>query len=256
MISKNKIKFISSLKQKKYRQEFQTFVLEGEKLFDECASFAPQRLLEVFALPDWIEQKQDQLSKLNIEYHPVNARTLGRISQLKTPNNVLALGKIDQSPFVFDKAPDYAFFLDDINDPGNLGTILRISNWFGWDTLFCSPDTVDEYNSKVVQASMGAFFRTRVVRTTLEKIRNQLKNHQILGADMNGKNVFDFLWPQKAIVLIGSESHGIADENLPFVNEFVRIPGSMDSGMESLNAAVSAGILAAVIYKKRFAVNG
>ncbi|MFM2203210.1 MAG: hypothetical protein RLZZ605_174, partial [Bacteroidota bacterium] len=170
-------------------------------------------------------------------------QTLARMSQLQTPNHVLLVVEYS-SKMVIPKETGWIIALDTIQDPGNMGTILRIADWFGINTIICSPQCVDIYNQKVIQSGMGAHLRVAVEYKELDTFfkTNQLP---VYAALLNGENLFQVKSKQAGIILIGNESKGIAPELLPFASHPITIPRI--GGAESLNAGVATGIIAAYL---------
>jgi TrmH family RNA methyltransferase len=249
MLSKNKIKSIQRLKLKKYRYQFRTYLLEGEKMAEEILRHSPEKVREVLATQDWLEANQAFLSHTSMEIQEITEAELKKISLLKTPNKVLILAEMMPTLPEDEKIAisNAAFFLDGIQDPGNLGTILRIADWFGFYDLFCSPGTVDLYNPKVVQASMGAFFRVNVQQLSLGELLERSGPLTVYGADLKGESVFSTEWEWPSLVVMGNESQGIKKETASLIREFVHIPSYKGSEMESLNAGIATGIIAAVL---------
>ena len=201
-ISKNQLKLIQSLTQKKYRLKHQLFLAEGVKVVNELLQSSFE-IFQLFATNDFsCEDFQDKRTL-------ISEADLKKISQLKTPNEVVGLFKIPtQKPI---KSSGVTVVLDAINDPGNLGTIIRLCDWFGVTQLICSEDTVDCYNPKVVQASMGSLPRIAIHYTTLITFLQQ-SNLPIFMADMDGENVYKTKLPEEAILIMGNEANGVSYE--------------------------------------------
>ena len=180
MVSKNQIKLITSLQQKKYRKQEQLFFAEGVKVVQEL-------LHSNFELQDLFTTKQDFLTVPKNKVHAISEAELKKISVLTTPNTCLAVFKIPKAKEMVEKGLIVA--LDDVRDPGNLGTIIRLCDWFGIETLFCSEESVDIYNPKVVQATMGSISRVNVVYGNLETFLSQTKL-PVFGTFMDGKNIY------------------------------------------------------------------
>ena len=237
MLSKSQLKYIQSLDQKKYRDEESVFVAEGPKLVNEILQSKNAELKNLYALKQWIRQNEELLPAVNIT--EVDEIELQRISQLKTPNNVLAVFKKFKikEPVVQNKI---SLVLDAIRDPGNLGTIIRIADWFGVDDIICSDDSADVYNSKVVQATMGSITRVNIFYTDLP---TWLKDQEVIiyGALLEGKDVTKMNALREGLLIIGNESTGIRQELLSCINEKITIPKKGKA--ESLNAAIATGII-------------
>lgn len=233
-LSKNNIKLITSLQQKKYRQKHQLFVAEGVKVVKELLASS----LEVEQL---YTTEESFISPKNVEVTLISENELKKISTLKTPNKVLGLFKIPKEEEV--NKSNFMVALDGINDPGNLGTIIRLCDWFGVSELVCSKNTVDCYNQKVVQSTMGSLTRVHVSYVDLSEF---LKNTSlpIYTADMHGDNVYTTSLPQKAILVMGNEANGISSEIAEIVKNSVTIPRFGDlQQTESLNVATATAIL-------------
>lgn len=246
LLTRNQAKHLRALRNRKYRHEQRQFVAEGETLVAEILAAAPIELRYVVCTPDYFaRQSLPVQASLTGRVFCCDERTFLRISSLDTPPAALA---------VLDIPPDRSvpmlglnLFLDGIRDPGNLGTILRIADWFGHATLLLSPDCVDVYNSKSIQASMGAFLRVQVRTESLQAIRAAHPHLSIVGTRIDdGVDAFNCTWQRETLLVIGSESHGIRPEQQASLDSWLSIPrGPQRSGAESLNAAVATGILCA-----------
>ena len=232
-LSKNQLKLITSLQQKKYRTSNNLFITEGTKVVKEYldSNFELEQLFCV-----------DNSGYENIEnVIRISEVELKKISSLKTPNNVLALFKIPSEQPI--KKEGLILALDEINDPGNLGTIIRLCDWFGVEQLICSKNTVDCYNSKVVQASMGSLTRVSIVYTDLGTYLQSvdLPKYATL---MYGESVYKSLLPKNAILVMGNEANGISAEILKLLTKSISIPrfGNLQQ-TESLNVATATAIL-------------
>lgn len=232
-LSKNQLKLITSLRQKKYRQKHQIFIAEGIKVVDEYLN-SDFKVVQLFSTtPENYKAHSDVVA--------ISEAELSKISSLKTPNKVLALVAMPESAELVQEGLIVA--LDGINDPGNLGTIIRLCDWFGVDQLVCSKDTVDIYNSKVVQASMGSLIRTSVVYTDLKSYLES-SNLPAYATLMDGKNVYETSLLKDAILVMGNEANGISSEVLELLDYKISIPrfGKLQA-TESLNVATATAIL-------------
>lgn len=234
MLSINQKKHVNSLKQKKFRNQYNAFIVEGVKMLEEllASDYETER---IFALTSWKEQNK------TIDCIEVSEKELASISSLKTPNEVLAVVKMKESSL---KAisTQLTIALDKIQDPGNFGTIIRTADWFGIQNIVCSDDSVDIYNPKVIQATMGSFFRVSVVYVGLPEFFKENEELTVYGALLDGENVYEKELSRKgAVLLMGNESKGISDELIPFVQEKVLIPNFGKA--ESLNVATATAIL-------------
>ena len=231
-LSKNHIKLITSLSQKKYRQKHKLFVVEGVKVVQEFLNSSYEL--------DIVFSSDTNFSSTN-KFIEVTDQELKKISSLKNPNKVLAIFKIPNqiNPIM----GGLILALDSINDPGNLGTIIRLCDWFGIEQLVCSNETVDCFNSKVVQASMGSLTRVAVSYLDLKKYL-QNASVPIFVADMDGLNVYKTKLPDSALLVLGNEANGISDEIKQLVTTKITIPryGAFQQ-TESLNVATASAIL-------------
>lgn len=250
-VSKAQLKYIRSLQQKKYRQKYNNFVVEGDKIVEELIRIRPGHIEAMYALTPWLERHREALSELQEQITEVTPQELKQLSALHTPNQVLALVRFEADELNAGLlSREWTLFLDGIRDPGNLGTILRIADWFGVSCVCCSPDCVDQYNPKVIQASMGAFLRVHCVSTTLAGLLRLAGPLPVLGADLAGENIFQASLPPRGIVVIGSEAQGLSPEVQAQLTHRISIPRGAHGGAESLNAAVAAGIICAVLQNR------
>ncbi len=234
MVSKNQIKLITSLQQKKYRKQEQLFFAEGVKVVQEL-------LNSNFELQDLFTTKQDFLTVAKNKVHAISESDLKKISALSTPNTCLAVFKIPKEKEFAEKGLIVA--LDDVRDPGNLGTIIRLCDWFGIETLFCSEESVDIYNPKVVQATMGSISRVNVVYANLEHFLTNTKL-PVFGTFMDGKNIYNETLAKEGIIVMGNEANGISAPIEKLVSERIAIPrfGNLQV-TESLNVATATAII-------------
>lgn len=241
MLSKKIVKYIQSLSHKKFREAHNAFVAEGPKIVSEFLNSGKLICNLLCAEPAWLTENQSLLEQLSPEkiYEVENDR-LQSISQLKTPNRVVAVfeKRNPSIPNVFKKV---SLMLDDIQDPGNFGTIIRIADWFGIENIICSEDSVDCYNSKVVQATMGSLVRVNIFYTDLIAFIHENKNVNIYAAALSGVSVFEVPKIKEGIILIGNESKGIHENLLKLSQHQITIPRYGQA--ESLNAAVASGII-------------
>jgi RNA methyltransferase, TrmH family len=236
MLSKKEVKDIQSLSLKKNRDETKLFVAEGPKIAEELVSLVPGRVKGVFALEAWIREQPSFPPGFRIESIP--AEVLEKISGLKTPNQVVIV--LEQFPVQKPDITGWALYLDTIQDPGNLGTIIRTADWFGIKNIICSKGCADMYNPKVVQSTMASIARVQVFYDEEDTWLSE-QNLPVYAANLDGKPISDISTAGKGILLIGNESKGIRDEFLQLATEKITI--SRKGQAESLNAAVATGIL-------------
>lgn len=240
MISQNKIKFIKSLQLKKNRLKEKLFIVEGKKMVHELIK-SDFTIYQIFATSEWI--LSNNIS--SVELIEISESDLLRISNLRTPNQVLAIVHITnfQIPISDIKKGGLCLVLDRINNPGNLGTIIRLCDWFSVNHLICSEDTVDVFNPKVVQATMGSLFRVQIEYRNLVVFLNKINGVlPIYASCMDGEDIMSTKCRRDSVLLLGSESHGISPNLIPFFTERVGIK-NIGNQAESLNVAVATGIL-------------
>lgn len=240
MLSKNELKYIQSLCHKKQRQEEGLFIVEGTKLVNELlqSGFTIRKL---YALPLWAEQYRG-----SVPLETITGTELEKISSLQAPNQVLAVAEQKQPSGEPVIEKQLTLVLDSIQDPGNFGTIIRIADWFGIKQVVASVDTVELYNPKVIQSTMGSFARVNVWYKPLAGFLPAV-TVPVYGALLNGKNMHNEPPVTEGVLVIGNESKGISNELLPFISHPITIPRL--GGAESLNAAVAAGIIVSHLKK-------
>ena len=248
MISKNKIKLIRSLEQKKFRKECQLFVAEGHKLVDDllpafdCAFLAARK--------EWLDTRREvveTLARKGGEIQEVSAEELQKASLQKNPQDVLALFR--QRPA--GGAPEHllkeqlCLGLDGVQDPGNLGTIIRIADWFGIEHIFCSPDTADLYNPKTVQATMGALARVKVRYCSLPQLIESLTDIPVYGTFLNGNIIYTESLSAHGLIVMGNEGKGVSPEVERLINKKLYIPNYPQERetSESLNVAIATAVV-------------
>ena len=212
------------------------FLVEGDKAVRELlhSSF---KIDAIYGLPDWISAQ----SSTQTIMHPVTEHELQQISTQDRPDQAIAIAFIPAQEDNAALAPELYIACDHLNDPGNAGTIIRIADWFGIRTVIFSEGSVDVYNPKVVSAAKGSLFRIRVLHWDLQELFNNNKHLSIIGAAMDGENIYESKLPTSGILLIGNEANGISNELYPLVTKKISIPSFGDA--ESLNAGVATGII-------------
>lgn len=238
MLTKSQLKDIQSLAQKKQREERGRFLLEGPKLVNELLRTHRSQAIEIFALPTWIESNASLIQ--GVPTVTITPNELTRISQLTTPNQVVAIVK-QLPPVSLKLKNEITLVCCGIQDPGNLGTIIRTADWFGIHQIVCSEDTVDLYNPKVVQSTMGSIFRVIVQYADLLPWLLSLKSMPIYATLLQGQDVTTVSPIREGIILIGNESKGVPAELIEMASHKISIPGKGNA--ESLNAAVATGII-------------
>ena len=244
MLSKNKIKQINSLKIKKYRKQENAFVCEGEKIFDLLINSVFE-IKEIFATAEFIDA--NTIKYKNIQFIVVEEKDLSKISSLTTTQKVIAIVNIPELKYKFsDFKNGLTLVIDKLQDPGNLGTIIRIADWFGIENIICSPDSVDVYNPKVIQATMGSVFRVNVFHIELETFLQKAVEEkiQIFGTFLNSENIYTSTLSKNGIIIMGNEANGISPQIEKFVEKKLTIPEfNKTKAAESLNVAVSTAIV-------------
>lgn len=243
MLSKSQIGFIKSLHQKKYRKENGIFIIEGIKSLLEFFS-SKYQIQSIYYLP----QYQSLLPKLpsNIKLFEVNNAELEKISTLQAPQGILALLSIPANRELPPNSLKNAFslVLDGLQDPGNLGTIIRTADWFGFKNIICSENTVEVFNPKTVQATMGSLARVNICYTNLPEYFKKI-DVPVYTAMLDGQSLYKVDWQQEGIVVLGNEGKGISAEVASVVNKAITIPRV--GAAESLNVSISAAIICAEI---------
>ena len=242
MLSKPTIKYIQSLQHKKFRDEYNCFVAEGPKVVRELLLSGAFVCKAVYALQEWAdnidaETKKSAGAKLEI----IDEISLSRIAAYTTPNQVVAVFEKKPATSSFDIRNQITLVLDGIQDPGNLGTIIRTADWFGIQHIICSAHTADMYNSKVVQSTMASLGRVNLVYTDIAQWLSAHRLVPILATTLEGKPVHTLEQMKEAIIVIGNEANGISDNVLIQASEKITIQGYGHA--ESLNAAVATGIV-------------
>jgi TrmH family RNA methyltransferase len=236
MISKANIQLVKGLQDKKLRQKYGQFIVEGEKSIAELLK-SPYKVIKLFAVSEWL--KNNQLDLKSLQIFEVTDQELKQLSSHNAPQKVLAIVQIpDWSNHVTNG--QWVLALDAIQDPGNLGTIIRIADWYGIDTIICGVGCTDVYAPKCINSTMGSFLRVKVLYCDIIEFA---KKHQypLAVADFNGINIHKGPLPNKGVLVIGNEGHGVNQSILDEANYELTIPKFGQA--ESLNAAVSTAIL-------------
>ncbi|WP_027472133.1 TrmH family RNA methyltransferase [Saccharicrinis fermentans] len=244
MISQSKIKLINSLTKKKFREQHQLFLAEGEKLVLDLIQ-GNTGISELFIREGWSEIHHLPAS---IPYTVTTEQYLKKITQLKTPPPVIAICKIPENEIAQYSWHDKLILaLDDIQDPGNLGTIIRLADWFGIEHIVCSQNTVDTYNPKVIQATMGAIARVTIHSTDLHAFLSQQKKNKtpIYGTFLDGENIYRQELSKAGIIVMGNEGKGISSHIETCVDKKLLIPSfsSHEDKSESLNVSTATAII-------------
>lgn len=250
MISKNEIKYIQALHLKKNRDSQGLFIIEGIKSVTEFILNNSTKVKYVFATAEYLQQHSKFLEQKGVSFTEVTFDELKKISLQSSPNQVLAIiykreEKLNNQLL----QKEITIFLDDIRDPGNFGTIIRIADWFGLKQIICSKNTTELYNPKTLQASMGAILRTNVIYMDFEDVLSASGNITVYGAVLNGKNIYTTKL-EKGIIVIGNEANGISENILSKLNQSISIPAAPNNGSESLNAANACAIICSEFHRQ------
>lgn len=240
MLSKNRLKYFKSLQQKKYRQEEQLFIVEGEKSLIELVKMPQWKVVFWGFTASFVEKNEALLNSYRLVYEVITLDELQQLSSLENQKAGIAIVKTPPNEALTPLPATYTIALDNIQDPGNLGTILRLADWYGFPQVICSKTCVEVYNPKAIIASMGSFLRVRTFYTDLPAYLAQNAQMPILGALMEGQNLHQMTLPTEGILVLGNEGHGISEEVLDLINAPVTIPKF--GGAESLNVAMATAV--------------
>lgn len=253
MASRATISFLRSLHQKKFRQEEASFLVEGPKLVEELLA-SGFKINRIFSTSQWSAPGGTDLSLIE----EISQKELEQVSTLHTPNKVLAVAAIpDSTPVSLMPSSGLHLMVDQVQDPGNLGTILRIADWFGFESIICSPDTVELYNPKVVQSTMGSIFRMKVSYQALPgalAMNAEKARLPVYATVLDGKNLYETPLSKNAWIIVGNESRGILPLIRPFVTHSILIPAFASfksQHAESLNVAIATGIICSEFRRTR-----
>lgn len=240
MLTAHTIKVLQSLDKKKFRQKYNLFLVEGNKII--CELFNSN-----FKIKEIFSTDPQKLDRSDIPVTHISENELKKISMLQNPKDSVAVCYLNPEEKWEDQ--NIQLILDGIQDPGNLGTIIRLADWFGIEQIICSEDTVDFYNPKVIMATMGSFTRVNVVYTNLTEYLSQTENVNI-GTDMDGENIYTFSKPEKMNLILGNEGNGMRPETEKLIQKSVMIPRFGESqSTESLNVSMAAGIILGQLFR-------
>ena len=237
-ISRNDLKKFSSLKRKSKRNELGLFIVEGKKICNELiqSEFEIERLFTT-------ENFASEFPTAEL----ISSKDADRLSNLKNQSNVIGIVKLPtyETPNISEKITIY---LEDINDPGNMGTILRSLDWFGYENVYCSANCVDVFNNKTVMASMGSVFRVKSHTISLSEICKKFSFDDFIGTTLDGENLYSFPFEKKSIIILGSEANGISVNTSKLINKSISIPKKGNA--ESLNVSIATSIILNEINRK------
>ena len=240
MLSKNQIKSLRALQRKKERLNTGFYVVEGKKIVKEIID-STDDWVELYATTSWLEKNPEYTTLENV--FEITDKDLAQVSSFKTPNEVMLLLKQKaEVDFLEVHSTDIVLALDGIKDPGNMGTIIRLADWFGVSHILCTTDSVDQYNPKVVQSAMGSISRVNLHYGNLVQMLTQLESHKIYACDLYGESIHDVVFKGKTVLIMGSESHGISKEVNSIVDNKITIPSVSNTEIDSLNVASATAI--------------
>lgn len=251
MITKNQIKNLKLLQQKKCRNSERLYIIEGFKLVNEAVNYYPSAIKQIICTEEGYKRIENfDISRIEI----TGIDTIKRISSFKTPQPVLAIMHMGDTRMEdkLDK-DEIVIALDNIKDPGNLGTIIRLADWFGVESIYCSEDSVDCFNPKVVQATMGAIFRVKIKYCNLHSFFELNKGACVYGTMLNGENIYTTGLKLPAILLMGNESDGISEKNQKYIIQKIHIPcySKKNIKTESLNVSAATSIALSELVRKQ-----
>jgi TrmH family RNA methyltransferase len=252
MLSKNQIKNITALHQKKFRREENLFIAEGEKIVNDLLH-SEWKIKSLFGTQAFFQDiSKGIVIPKEVEINLVTEDELKKISSLTTPQKVLAVVSVPDNEYTVDFERGLKLVLDNISDPGNLGTLIRIAAWFGIDEVICSDNSVECFNPKVVQSSMGALFHINISYSPLTELFQKnisIKSLPVYGTMLEGENIYQEKLLNDAFIIVGNESTGISKELFPFITQKIKIPSFGKRLIDSLNVAVATGIVCAEFRK-------
>ncbi|WP_336733587.1 TrmH family RNA methyltransferase [Chryseobacterium sp. VD8] len=240
MLTAHTIKILQSLDKKKFRQKYNLFLVEGNKIIRELPD-SRFKIKEIFSTDP------QKLDRMEAPVTHISENELKKISFLQNPKDSVAVCYLNPEQKTEDR--NLQLVLDGIQDPGNLGTMIRLADWFGIEQIICSEDTVDFYNPKVIMASMGSFTRVNIIYTNLTEYLSETENINI-GTDMDGENIYAFERPEKMNLILGNEGNGMRPETEKRLHKSVMIPRfGKSQSTESLNVSMAAGIILGQLFR-------
>ena len=256
MITKNQIKYYSSLRNKKFREKYKRFLAEGEKIVHELLTEKNGRLNMRTILATEKFLNNTKLDLQTIEVIKTTKKELDRISNLSTPSDVILEIETPELTLEMENLEhELSLYYEDIRDPGNLGTIIRTADWFGIKNIICSPESVDFFNPKVIQSTMGSINRINLYSIHADELIDRIKEKRIdlplTGTVLSGQILFETELFDKGIIFFGNESKGLNEMLIKRMDKLITIPGAVDSGADSLNIGISTGIIGAEIVRQQ-----
>lgn len=245
MLTKNNTKLIKSLQFKKFRQKEALFIVEGAKNTLELLKYS-YKIKDLLVSESFMSHNQKEIAQNEVTPIVLSEKELSTLGTYQTNTDALAVVHKNEDP-IYDSST-FDLVLDDIRDPGNLGTIIRIADWYGIQNIICSPTTAEFYNPKVISASMGSIFRVNLHRKELKDFLIEQSERKIYGALLEGKNVHQVQFAPDGLLVIGNESHGIQSDLKPLIHHKVTIPRLGQA--ESLNAGMATAIICDNVFRK------
>ena len=251
MLTQNELKYYSALQQKKYRQKEQKFIVEGKRLVEEVLK--SKYKCELVIINESFAQKENSIiNKINkgIKTEIVSDTIFQKLTDTKTPQGIAAVVLMLSSSIKISKDENLVVALEDISDPGNVGTIIRTCDWFGIRSVIVSPDSVDLFNPKVIRSTMGSLFHINVYESDdfyADLIKLKESGRKILCSDMKGENIFTHKMEESTVLILSSEAHGPTEISLKLSDEIITIPKYGNA--ESLNVASAAAVMIAELTK-------
>ncbi len=240
-ITKTQVKFIQSLKQKKFRQKYQKYTIENHKVIEELLSFNAGYIDMIIGTDSYLEKFAELYESFDGDVMATGQKNIDMISQLKSPTQVVALCTQDKGlELDLPLKPGRYVYLETVQNPGNAGTIFRSADWFGYDGILLSPDSVEVFNQKLIQSSMGSFYRVPFKYVELEDLSDETL--PIICTSMTGDDLADFSFPEHFILAMGNEGQGISEDLQTLAAHNIAISDSKKKGAESLNVAISSSI--------------
>jgi RNA methyltransferase, TrmH family len=251
-ISRNTLKQAQLLKQKKNRDLAKQYLVEGWKIVEEMLN-ANEEIILIIAVKEWLNRNEILLKSTKAQLFEVTPEELNKISLQQTPQQVLAIARKKETTRLKIDKNSLSLFLDEVQDPGNVGTIIRLADWFGIDQIYCSTGCADVYNPKTLQATMGSFLRVSTQTVDILEFFNHpdVAKLPIFGAFLDGENIYSLNLPKSGILILGNESKGISNSVAGFVKKRIHIPSpNKTKRAESLNVAIAASIICSEFYRQ------
>lgn len=240
MISKSQLKFLTSLQVKKYRKIHQSFLVEGAKSIQELLQ-SDYIVQKVFTTDEFYQTTIRLFDNQCFDIEIVDQKSLEAAGAFQTNNSCLAVAKTKENSKLYARHDEFVLVLDEVKDPGNLGTIIRIADWYGISKIVCSPETADFYNPKVIAASMGSFTRVAMYYGDLVEYLGSQRERAIYGAFLDGTSIHKTQFAASGYIVMGNESNGISAELAPLIPQHITIPRF--GGAESLNVGIATAII-------------